>query len=163
MKSFEELNNEFLQDKNFDDVEKVKPEDYEKYLEGINEILENDNTNIEALKFKSFILFCQQKFIESIEICDLILKMQPDNIEVLDSKCGNLFQLGRYKECVAICQRILEINPKNEEALRQWESACIMSDDDKLPKPPESVFSKIIKIVISIAVFVALCFYLLNM
>lgn len=160
MKSFDELNNEFLLDDEMD-KEDISLEAYDKYLTGVNEILEQDNSNIDALKFKYFILFCQKKYEESIEICDLVLRKRPDDIEVLNFKADNLFQLSRYKEIVEICQKILDIDPKNKEALEQWESASLM--DDTLPKPPKSFFAKFIKIVIIMAIFGGIIYFLLNL
>lgn len=157
MKSFEELEEEYLNEVDPDSP----PELYEKYLNGLNEILEQDSTNIKAIELKYYVLFCLDRFEESVETCDKILRIKPDDIDTLNFKCSNLFQLSRYKECIEICQRILDIDPKNKEALEQWESASLMSDDNSLPKPPQSLISKIIQILIIAAVFGMIIFYLL--
>lgn len=159
MKSFEELEEEYLNEVEPDSP----PEFYEKYLNGLNEILEQDSTNIRALELKYFVLFCLGRFEESVETCDKILGIKPDDIETLDFKCSNLFQLCRYKECIEICQRIIEIDPKNKDALSQWESASLMSDDNSLPKPPQSSINNIIQILIIVAIFGTIIFYLRNM
>lgn len=159
MKTFEELDKEFSLDERLEE-EKVAPEVYEYYLKEVNEILEQDSSNIDALKFKYFILFCLEKYEESVDVCNQILRINSEDIEVLNFKASNLFQLSRYKEVVETCQRILEIDPKNQEALEQWKSASLMSDDNSLPKPPQSLISKIIQILIIAAVFGTIIFYL---
>ena len=116
MKTLEELEDKFYMDERFEN-ENVKPEDYDEILDGVNEILAEDPSNIDALKFKSYLLYCQDKYEESIEVCDLILKKDPDNIKVLQEKADNLLQLDRYKECIDLCQQILRIDPKNEDVL----------------------------------------------
>lgn len=160
MKSFDELSNEFFLD---DEVHKedISPEAYDKYLTGVNEILEQDNSNIDALKFKYFILFCQKKYEEGIEICDLVLRKRPDDIEAMDFK-ASMFELSRYKEDIEIWQRILEIDPENKDALEQWDRAYVMSDDNTLPKPPETILSKIIKIILLIAILGGIIYFLLK-
>ena len=93
----------------------------------------------------------------------LVLRKEPDNIEVLDFKASNLFQLSRYKEVIEICKRMLDIDPKNKEALEQWNSACLMSDDNTLPKPPESILKKILKAVITFGIFAGIIYFILSL
>ena len=91
------------------------------------------------------------------------MRKEPDNIEVLDFKAFNLFQLSRYKEVIEICKRMLDIDPKNKEALEQWNSACLMSDDNTLPKPPESILKKILKAVITFGIFAGIIYFILSL
>lgn len=159
MKSFEELEEEYLNEVEPDSP----PELYEKYLNELNKILEQDNSHIKALELKYFMLFCLERYDESVVVCDQILRIKPDDIETLDFKASNLFQLARYKECIEICQRILEIDPENKDAKGQWDSAFLMSNDNTLPKPPETIFSKIIKFIITISIFGSIILYLLKL
>lgn len=167
MRSFEELNREFLEDRSLDDFDNVKPEYYEKYLIEINEILEQDSSNIDALKFKYFILFSMDRYEESIEVCNQVLRKCPDDIETLDYKCSCYSQLDQYAECIEVCKKIIEIDPENEDAISDWEIAYIMGSDKikDLPKPPRtlrSIISQIVAIVVLILLGGLVYYFWLN-
>lgn len=162
MRTFEELSEEFWSDTKLEDFENVKSEDYDRYLNELNQIIENGDTDIAPLKLKYFILYCQEKYEESIEVCDYILRKYIDDIETLNDKINSLFQLNRYKECIEICQRILEIDPKNKDAISHWSSAYLMADDSTLPKPPQSLFTKIVRFIIFFAIIAGICYWLLS-
>ena len=159
MKTLRELEDEFA-DIKLEDFDKMKPEDYDHFIIDLNEILADDPSNIDALKFKYQILFCQYKFEESIEVCDLVLRKWPDDIATLEEKMENLSQLSKYKECIEVCQQILRIAPKHQRAMDEWDMAYTCADDPTLPKPPISTTARIIGwAVVILIVFLAVYYY----
>ena len=163
MKTLNELEDElFLSDK-YDDIENIKPEDYNEILNGVNEILSNDPSNIDALKFKCHVLYCQQNYKESIETCDLVLRKCPEDIYTLKEKEACLFQLSKYKECIDIYQQILRIDPKDKYVIESWNTTYLMADDNTLPKPPKSIIRKLLEWAFTILIFAGIIYFILTL
>lgn len=103
---------------------------YEEALEKLNEVLNINPWNIEALQYKGSTLNYLGKYKEVIDNSDRVLKMyllngnSIKNLYVLNSKGYALRKLGNYSEAIKIFDEVLEINPKYVDTLNN--KGCVL-------------------------------------
>jgi len=90
----------------------LRSEQYEEALSYIEEVLEKDPTNLDALKTKSSILFRIGEFEEASSTLDKVLELNPNDIESLNLKMIILGNLGESHEAGTYFLRISELNQK---------------------------------------------------
>ena len=85
-------------------------------LKVIDEILDIDSNDVDALLLKAVLLESIEKYNDSIIYYDKILKIKPNDINILFSKAHNLFILTQFDKCLNLINKVLELNPKYIQA-----------------------------------------------
>jgi len=96
----------------------VKAGEYEKSIEYFDKILENEQSNIDALINKGAALIELEKYQEAILSFDKILEIDPNNFGALNNKGAALTRLENYEQAISSFDQILDINPMDATALK---------------------------------------------
>jgi len=98
-------------------VQLFNSEQYEEALSYLNEVLEKDPDNLQALNAKGAVFVKIERYEEALTYFDKILEMDPSNVDALNNKVVTLGKLDRGNEAAQYVQRVLELDPAHIEAL----------------------------------------------
>ncbi len=96
--------------------------DNEKALKLVNQVLDDDFSNVSAREIKANILLDQKLFIEAIGIYETILEQYPDNARVLFNLSFAKERLGTFSESLKYANQLLSLledQNKQKDALNQ--------------------------------------------
>lgn len=89
----------------------------EEHLKTVEELLEVKNLDLDNTKYLADILFCLERYDESIEQLKKILSLKSDDSEIITNIGINYFKNKDYETSIKYFTRSLEKNPGNETAL----------------------------------------------
>ena len=87
-------------------------------LDVLNNVLENEPKNFEALCCKATVLLSQHHFAEGLEVAKLALPINPDNAFIYGIMCDANVELGKYDEAVKMADKMISIRPDNRSYAR---------------------------------------------
>lgn len=74
----------------------IENKEYEKALEKINKLLENDSENVEYLVLRGDIYYIQQKFSKAMNDYNKVLKLKPEN-KLVSSKAEMIKDILKFQ------------------------------------------------------------------
>lgn len=85
--------------------------EFEQAISYLDQILEIDPNNLDALRGKGSALFELGRIEEAVTYFDNVLETDPNHIDTLLNKGVSLTELGRNKEAIQYFTKVLEIEP----------------------------------------------------
>ena len=77
----------------------------------VNEVLEDDAKNFEALCCKATLQASAHQFPEALQTSNKGIKMNPHNSYIYGIKCDALVELGKYDSAIATADKMISIRP----------------------------------------------------
>ena len=84
----------------------------------INNILDKDQDNFEALTFKATILLSQHRFADGLAIATKAQQLYPHNAYVYGLLVDGYVETGKYKEAIEAADKMVSIRPDNRSYSR---------------------------------------------
>ena len=97
--------------------EKLDSKILEEQLKTAEELLEVENLDLDNTEYLASLLFCLERYDESIEQFERALSLKSDDEEILRDIAITYFKKEDYETALYYFNRSLEKDPKNETAL----------------------------------------------
>lgn len=79
--------------------------------QAIEQALQFDSENLEALRLKSQLLIIYHKFRQGVELGRKVQQRQPDNPDIYGVLTDGLVELGEYKQAIQMAQTMMDLRP----------------------------------------------------
>lgn len=90
--------------------------EYEKALDMIRVVLDNNPKSILALNMKAKIQLDNENYTSAIKIANQVLKISKDQEYALEIKAHSYYNQGKFEKAIEVYEKIININDKNEYA-----------------------------------------------
>ncbi len=87
-------------------------------LDVLNNVIDNEPKNFEALCCKATVLLSQHHFAEGLEVANIALPINRDNAFIYGIMCDANVELGKYEEAVKMVDKMINIRPDNRSYAR---------------------------------------------
>lgn len=90
--------------------------EYDKALDMISVVLDNNPKSILALNMKAKIQLDNENYTSAIKIANQVLKISKDQEYALEIKAHSYYNQGKFEKAIEVYEKIININDKNEYA-----------------------------------------------
>ena len=121
------------------------------YIEQIEAIIKEYQNNAHAWQANYFAYSCLKDFDETLNACNMVLKLSPEDINTHTFKISLLQSEMRYADCIEACKNLILCNSAKRKdikyAISEWEDAYEQAEDSTLEPPPNYRLNKVLRVI----------------
>lgn len=87
-------------------------------LDLLDDVIQNDPKNFDALCCKATVLLSQHHFSDGLAVAQLALPLNPNSAFIYGIMCDANVELGNYPEAVKMCDKMISVRPDNRSYAR---------------------------------------------